>query len=618
MNLYYDLLKEWCDSLVSLQLTQFSSKELYGGIMCPSCGRIHGRCGDAIYPMMYLAKSTGEEKYLRCAERLFNWTEYNMVRPDGSYNNDTNSEWKGITVFAVTQLGEALLHYGNLLGNHTRERFMSRFCMSADYLFHNIEEIGGNINYPVTCAHTMAVAAKITGEIRYSRKARELATLAMQYIGEDGLLYGEGRNRDEVSPKGCYPVDLGYNVEESLPALLLYAVLQEDNEVYNCVIRAIKVHLEFMLPDGAWDNSWGTRSYKWSYWGSRTSDGCQSGFGLAVNQIPELRQAVYRNTLLLKACTHDGLLYGGPLFYSAKEPPCVHHTFCHAKALATLLAQDYPLSEVNNHDAIKLPRELQKGILTFPSIHVNLLALGGWRGTVSDYDVEYSEEGHPTGGALTLLWNDLVGLIFAGTMTRYYLVEPNNMQIPLHTKDICLTPRLTATENGKVLESCNDKTAVVCCLDKEEYLLVRADGMLKDGKQNGTYGYHMEYQIEDDRFLIRVISYDVPVNFNFPVISGSDEYAALEASHRQICIQRNDRSLLVTSSHPINIKNNYPKRNFSQSQEEVVEEKVIADGKRNTNQINSRVFNPVSGMEAVPCYLKLKAGETAEIIIKIV
>ena len=36
MNEYFDLLKEWCDRLLSLQVTEFQEKEFYGGIMCPS------------------------------------------------------------------------------------------------------------------------------------------------------------------------------------------------------------------------------------------------------------------------------------------------------------------------------------------------------------------------------------------------------------------------------------------------------------------------------------------------------------------------------------------------------------------------------------------------------
>ena len=109
-----ELLKEWCDRLVSLQITEWNDKEFYGGIMCPSCGRIHGRCSDAIYPMMYMAKESGDSKYLDCARRLFAWSS-NMFRRDGCCYNDTNSNWRGITVFSEIQLGEALLAFGDLL-----------------------------------------------------------------------------------------------------------------------------------------------------------------------------------------------------------------------------------------------------------------------------------------------------------------------------------------------------------------------------------------------------------------------------------------------------------------------------------------------------------------------
>ena len=99
MNEYFDLLKEWCDRLLSLQVTEFQEKEFYGGIMCPSCGRIHGRCADAIYPMMTMADITKDEKYVTCAKRLFRWSD-NLYRKEGCYYNDTNSDWRGITVFS--------------------------------------------------------------------------------------------------------------------------------------------------------------------------------------------------------------------------------------------------------------------------------------------------------------------------------------------------------------------------------------------------------------------------------------------------------------------------------------------------------------------------------------
>jgi len=59
---------------------------------------------------------------------------------------------------------------------------------------------------------------------------------------------------------------MGYNVEESLPSLALYSLLSDDKPVQQQVVAAMKTHMEFMLPDGAWDNSFGSRNYKWSWW----------------------------------------------------------------------------------------------------------------------------------------------------------------------------------------------------------------------------------------------------------------------------------------------------------------------------------------------------------------
>ena len=38
--------------------------------MCPACARMHGRIGDAVLPLMYLAEKTGNQKYLLGAKRL--------------------------------------------------------------------------------------------------------------------------------------------------------------------------------------------------------------------------------------------------------------------------------------------------------------------------------------------------------------------------------------------------------------------------------------------------------------------------------------------------------------------------------------------------------------------
>ena len=84
-------------------------------------------------------------------------------------------------------------------------------------------------------------------------------------------------------------MDIGYNLEESLPSFLQYTVKTGNASLKEQVIRVLKRHLLFMLDDGGMDNSFGTRNYKWTYWGSRTSDGCVLGCLLAASGEPELQ-----------------------------------------------------------------------------------------------------------------------------------------------------------------------------------------------------------------------------------------------------------------------------------------------------------------------------------------
>ena len=48
------LLMEWVDTLLTYQCEGLHPA-LDGGILCPACARIHGRIGDTVLPLMYLA-----------------------------------------------------------------------------------------------------------------------------------------------------------------------------------------------------------------------------------------------------------------------------------------------------------------------------------------------------------------------------------------------------------------------------------------------------------------------------------------------------------------------------------------------------------------------------------
>src|SRR5690349_11366757 len=84
-NLYADLLTTWCDGMIVRQVTAMREPALFGGLLCPACVLIHGRCGDAVYPFLRMARSTRNSKYLDAAVRVHEWTEQQVSRPDGSW-----------------------------------------------------------------------------------------------------------------------------------------------------------------------------------------------------------------------------------------------------------------------------------------------------------------------------------------------------------------------------------------------------------------------------------------------------------------------------------------------------------------------------------------------------
>lgn len=573
-SVYFDLLKEWCDSLLELQINEIRSPALYGGIMCPACARIHGRSADAAYPLLHMAHATGEGRYMEAAVRLQAWAE-NMSCPDGSWVNEPDSSWKAITVFGTLSLGEALRHHGMLLEKEVYGRWLERMQRGAEYVYSTFSINTGNINYPISAAAALTVAGMLLGRQDFLEKGRGFAHEALGYFTQNGLLFGEGDPRDGHSPKGCRPVDLGYNVEESLPALVLYGLLAGDEEVLQAAVASMKAQLEFMLPDGAWDNSWGSRDFKWTYWGSRTSDGCQAAYALLAGREPAFAEAALRNALLMKACTHDGVLYGGPHYHLKGEPPCIHHTLTHAKALAALL--DY--NAAGGAKPVPLPRESARGVREFPEIGTWLAATGPWRATVTAYDWEYMKEGHPGGGSISMLWHEKLGPLLAGSLTEYTMKEPANMQRVRDSVSMPLTPRLEIVRDGRCYRSINDYSADVlyeCSGDKITFF---TEGWLVDGDRRhpaaGEVKYRIKYAFDPGSVEISVACDAEDGRYYLPVVSDLTE-AVAGPGPGSVEIAKKGGKLRISSPSPI----------------------------ETAECENGRIFNHVPGFQAVPLFIR--------------
>jgi hypothetical protein len=205
-RLYAETLKTWCDGLLARQVTVMRDAAFYGGLLCPSCAFIHGRCGDSVYPLLRMAHTTGDAKYVRAAMLVHEWSQARVSRSDGSWVNDVVlSNWQGITVFHAIALAEALEHHGEVLDATTRAKWKDRLAAAAKFLDGFISVETGNVNYPVTATLAFQLCGRVLGESRYFERARALAHEVLGQFTSDGFLAGEGHPLNGVSTKGCRP-----------------------------------------------------------------------------------------------------------------------------------------------------------------------------------------------------------------------------------------------------------------------------------------------------------------------------------------------------------------------------------------------------------------------------
>jgi len=579
-NLTQNLLKDWCNGMLRVQINNPANLEEHGALGCPSCSHIHGRCMDAVYPFLYMADVTGDKKYLNAAIMVMDWAEKNVSQENGSWTVIPNPKsWKGITVFGAIALAEALHYHGHVLDEERRNAWTARLEKAGNYVYDTFTISFTNINYGGTAIYGLNLIGRVLKNNAFIAKGKSLAEEMKSYFtANDNLLFGECKpDAKKLSAKGLHGIDLGYNVEETLNSLVLYALKEKDEELLQIVTKSLNSHLEFMLPDGAWDNSWGTRQYKWSYWGSRTCDGSQPAFAMMADVNPAFGTAAIKNTELLQRCTSNGLIHGGPHYLSHGIPPCVHHTFTHAKPLTALLDHWEHLPEINK-DA-DLPRVTNDGVIDFKDLDVSLFARGDWRGTVSAYDAIYKDGDYrqATGGALSVLYHNEVGLLCAASMAIYKMVEANNQQ-PNPGEDFALTPRVETFKDEIWYSNIFDRAATLNSEDSDGKIQLNAKVQLKN-KANEIVSdtasdFELSYGCSKDVLWITAKteqSIKEATAFVLPLISLTGEKVN-QPNPKEITIQKPEGLVSITSSVPLKIKET-PKE---------------------------RVFNMVPGAEAVP------------------
>ncbi|MDQ0360554.1 hypothetical protein [Breznakia pachnodae] len=565
------LLKEWCDSLLVYQYNSEKMLSFDGAILCPCCTKVHGRIADLMYPLLVLQQSFPNEGYLDKAIALSKWEERMLSNEDGSYFNDRDKMWKGITVFTIIRYAHIIHYCSSSILEEYKKQWKKRLEKALEYLYMNIDTLGGNVNYTITASEALAWGWKLFHTQKYYDKSKSLYNEAMSYVNQEGLIIGEGSPRRVQTSRGCNAIDIGYNLEESLPALFMCAELLEDENMKEEIVKLFNHHKYFLLDDGGIDNSFGSRNYKWTYWGSKTAKGCNAVLLKIARQYtrPEYEIFVLRNLKLLKNATVNGLLQEG--FSDGYDQTCIHMTFTQAMGLADLL--------VMNLSAKNITTNIHKHNTTsyFQTLNTMIINYCNWRATLTSYDYEYVKEGHTSGGCLSLLKHKTFGLIFVSSMNIYKPIESNNMYALRESSNTCMTPRLEITNKQNVYSQIYDYNALI---SKKESIITVKTVLTSINQEKGPSA--IIRFIFEDKLKISILS-EEDMDFIFPFVQINDSISQKE---NHLFIERNGVTLVAETNGVMSIDKN-------------------------------TIYNPVPGVYARRCKVMIKKNVETEISFSI-
>lgn len=310
---YRATLRALCDVLVATQIQDPGSPD-HGALVCPSTNPqehpLHSRAAEAVYPLAVAYQETHETKYRAAAIHLADWL-LRKQQPTGAWGEDwpKYDGWAGTTSDQLLSLAGAWPLLQADLTATQRTAWRAGITAAAEYVVRTFPV--GTINYQPTGAVALVLASRVVEPSpRWRPKAEALIAQTLAGVNADGLLVGEGKG-----------VDLGYNIAQSIGYLALYALLTRDEPLRRTSAELLRTHATFVYPNGTIDNSWGTRSFKWTYEsGTKTAPGVYFAFALLADQDPSFAAEADRCLRYLRerALTKDGFVGRPP--HPAVEP----------------------------------------------------------------------------------------------------------------------------------------------------------------------------------------------------------------------------------------------------------------------------------------------------------
>ena len=485
----------------------------YGAIQCDSCNCLHTRAGEAIFPLALCYEYSKDNKFLESSISLGNWL-VSQQRAEGFWF-ETHKTLPATTVFQLMSLAAAYPILESYLTPLERTNWYNSIKNAASWICVTMSEKYTNINYCASSSAALMLVYQIINDKKIKDKGKEFADLVLERTNNEGFICGEGRYLPVVGRGG---VDLGYNLDMSIGVLAIYSVLSNDTKIKLALIKLLNTHLNFMYPDGSIDNSWGSRSYKWTMYGSKTAHGSQMAFELLSDEDPRFKKASQLNLNYLKNAMNNGLVgYGPHSWWNKSFEPCIYPTFNRATAIAFALHFSPTTNKKSNTSPINV--EVDNTIKFFKSINVCLVKTENLKATISGYRPTYARGNFlinainnlpiyltpknpfrskiqtPTGGSLSYLWDEEFGIVQASSQTKYSPVEP------IHMPDIgeieTLTPHIRLFKGNDTFTNLYDLNVRIKTENGTETYNVICEGKLKNERFNNS-GIKFQYKYEFD------------------------------------------------------------------------------------------------------------------------
>jgi len=481
-NSYKSTLLALCDALLTTQLNDPSDPN-FGALVCPSTNPeihpLHSRVAESVYPFTIAYKLTGKVKYRDAAIKLGNWLitiQETTGKKAGGWSevwpDPEQKGWFGTTTDQLISMAGAFPILKPFLSAAEIEKWNLSMHRAAEFVMKNFP-VKSNINYNPTGAATLILAYQTIDHPKQSwmLKADSLMnTYTLNFVDKQNFLIGEG-----------FGIDEGYNIAQSIGYIALYAILKNDMRIKKIAADMLKTHYLFVYPNGSVDNSWGTRSFKWSYEsGTKTAPGVYFSFALLADMDPKFDAAGLKCLEYLnQKCMKDGWIVYGPHSknHESSSPTCNYSTFARAQSIA--LAIEYGSMPTTKSS---FPAQENNWLKFFPDMNVAVIKTDKIMATVSAYGEirRYPRPSVCRGGSITNLWVEGFGengYMQSSSTASYKRIEP--MHMPIEKDLLPLTPRIEFNTDSAYYSNIFEDAAMMTADTEADNIKVSTSGDMK-------------------------------------------------------------------------------------------------------------------------------------------